>query len=877
MWDSESGAETATLNPSWNSANNGAPNAVWSANTSNSRVNTKTPNHSSQNTTNTSSTPASAWPNPGFNQQSNNQQGNAAYQNLASNNQLQQQQGNNQQTQPQTTAWTQGNSWSGMSGGTSTYADHAKKNMHQNSSSPVSGSRSMSSNGSLSGGMPTTQNNIRGYDGGGVSNQQWGNVKIDQGTPWDSSMGVNPNLISSAINNNPNMSSVERNTIGMPLSMTAGGTANPMSQQSQQWSQNSGGGDSSQHTKMMYEQHIQNSGHWVAPQTGEASNDMMWQDPNPKLKKIQRDIGTGIWGDPSQQPEIKRWKIDEGDDTVSSMSLLYPGNSDWSQHSLNYGASGKNGNVGNCWDISGQVPIPAQSAAILPQQGNPRLPYSHLSCSTGQNNLENWSNTNISPSMNPVENNNLLEQSNAAINMKNINNDTLATLSMGQQPFKDTIDDDSFINELVQTKNEMSHNQTGQYIHGNDMSGMSNSIIENQSRLTQWTKQCGMGGDQMPQGVKNMFSSIQMMSLQSDDNNEGNTWKCGALDWSPPSMGTSNIMQHGLSDDLINSFDRVLGVNDYDDGPQEFIPGKKWEYRDPKILAEDPNATPGSSKPNPLVISPTSRDYTAFANSTQSNYGNYNMANSYNQGYSNYNSGMSGAYNNMLNNAVGGRARSNTTSAIPTNPQTVSNQAGYGMVRSSGSDAANYYNQSATAAQRQTMLNATDDLRKTFWMLVNLNGITEQIVLSIIKKVAQLVNYIPAINNMAMFKLNTSNYVLCLNRIKAELSNNYQNTTVKFLSEYDFERFQKTLASSTKVSGYMYYQPQSQQQQPQQSQPQQPQGNMNSYQQQFQQWSNGDNSSNQWMGNSSNNNMMSGDMMGRYGGPYSSDDLNRQF
>ncbi len=32
------------------------------------------------------------------------------------------------------------------------------------------------------------------------------------------------------------------------------------------------------------------------------------------------------------------------------------------------------------------------------------------------------------------------------------------------------------------------------------------------------------------------------------------------------------------------------------EGPKEFVPGQKWEWKDPKEVAEDPNATPGSLK-----------------------------------------------------------------------------------------------------------------------------------------------------------------------------------------------------------------------------------------------------------------------------------------
>lgn len=34
------------------------------------------------------------------------------------------------------------------------------------------------------------------------------------------------------------------------------------------------------------------------------NNDMMWHDPNPKQKKVQRDTGTSVWGDPSSQQGV---------------------------------------------------------------------------------------------------------------------------------------------------------------------------------------------------------------------------------------------------------------------------------------------------------------------------------------------------------------------------------------------------------------------------------------------------------------------------------------------------------------------------------------------------------------------------------------------
>ncbi|TMS36175.1 hypothetical protein L596_003409 [Steinernema carpocapsae] len=96
-------------------------------------------------------------------------------------------------------------------------------------------------------------------------------------------------------------------------------------------------------------------------------------------------------------------------------------------------------------------------------------------------------------------------------------------------------------------------------------------------------------------------------------------------DWTPPSS---------VADDSAKSEDQVSssGTNNekessvkesasptppptqLDDGPQEFVPGKKWEWRDPNKVAEDPNATPGNCKPNPLMAAGNNMNF-AFSNS----------------------------------------------------------------------------------------------------------------------------------------------------------------------------------------------------------------------------------------------------------------------
>lgn len=79
----------------------------------------------------------------------------------------------------------------------------------------------------------------------------------------------------------------------------------------------------------------------------------MWHDPNPKQKKVQRDTGTSVWGDPNAQQvvrfhfifigllilslfaicdlfqEIRRWKDAEQED-YSHVPCAAPTGGDWS-------------------------------------------------------------------------------------------------------------------------------------------------------------------------------------------------------------------------------------------------------------------------------------------------------------------------------------------------------------------------------------------------------------------------------------------------------------------------------------------------------------------------------------------------------------------
>ncbi len=81
---------------------------------------------------------------------------------------------------------------------------------------------------------------------------------------------------------------------------------------------------------------------------------MMWHDPNPKTKKVAIDKGTGAWGDPTSQGEIKRWKdtsddVGPGAGTGQGATPLQPTSA---------------GGGGSVWDKSPVAPQPTVANAV---------------------------------------------------------------------------------------------------------------------------------------------------------------------------------------------------------------------------------------------------------------------------------------------------------------------------------------------------------------------------------------------------------------------------------------------------------------------------------------------------------------------------------
>ncbi|KAI1705652.1 hypothetical protein DdX_13445 [Ditylenchus destructor] len=485
----------------------------------------------------------------------------------------------------------------------------------------------------------------------------------------------------------------------------------------------------------------------VAPQATDLNNDMMWHDPNPKQKKVQRDTGTQVWGDPCGQREIKRWKeADEPDESASSQIAELnsnPSGTDWSTLPLH--VQPPPGQVNISEQPSGEMPawgdaMPANadlgtggwgSSSDTPTGANPVSASSGWSVPTSSpQNATNGSemhyrlnsqrlygsSANPSSDRMPRDTSSHLtshiEQIQSAMNRGLINMATLTSSSIMANPqilmeltkhiqrifgqehelaklhqqshsnggiYKN--EEERLICEINNSKAELAELQRsicsgsiaipGQNnTTSSTQNGSLSSSTDGQSRLQQWKKSNNSSDsdktsaepNSIAAGVQSLITSTQNMALQGDINGLGNDWKTGELDWSPPissSMGVnqnsmgfapkkneqmglmssasplemtntmSNAGNHFLTDPSSHHFDNESGdyVHDHnstglmDDGPQAFIPGKKWEWRDPNKVAEDPDATPGTCKPNPLLSSAMQQHYTIGNKSQHSQSG----------------------------------------------------------------------------------------------------------------------------------------------------------------------------------------------------------------------------------------------------------------
>ncbi|MFH4975469.1 hypothetical protein AB6A40_002178 [Gnathostoma spinigerum] len=600
----------------------------------------------------------------------------------------------NQASVPQAPSWTiPQQAWGGAAGSQGgTYAEQAKKNVV-----PM-GARGQG---------PTAR-----FD----QPQSWGGLKVDQQTPWDTGSTAGQVIHGSDPKTdwgNSVAPSGSRWTLGNAANgqWTVAHSANPSD-----WTHHRHDPTGTAHWSTpqthsaavvqtgvpsgswgqpqpnissadQYDPNPQTPGPWVAPQPTEMNNDMMWHDPNPKQKKVQRDTGTSVWGDPStQQGEIKRWKDAELDD-YSNVLCAAPSGGDWS--SIPVSAGPLSSNTSPPSTASGWGDSSTTAASHTSSDGTDRWGVPPQTSGWGdQSKVKTESSVDNSqasemisangPSNNAAAASSVIESmrsdgppyssltqqitdylriavSKGLIDVSLINQplpqgalvalnaliQKLPRLDQLQQEYNQLtrsmttpaqkmeadrlmVEIQELQNEILQCRNTINQEYIKNRSSQNVASTTATSNVDRQSRLNQWKQANSSDASEKitpsisDTNVPALVASAQNMSL--DDKVE---WKRGTLDWSPPSSAAgersvvaantnegSNVPDKEESDTVV---DKTTSSNSQsidgtstppvDDGPQEFVPGKKWEWRDPNKVAEDPNATPGNCKPNPLLSS----------------------------------------------------------------------------------------------------------------------------------------------------------------------------------------------------------------------------------------------------------------------------------
>jgi hypothetical protein len=371
-------------------------------------------------------------------------------------------------------------------------------------------------------------------------------------------------------------------------------------------------------------------------QTGSNGNaDMLWQDPNPKIKqkKIARDTGTAIWGDPDSQKhisKIRHWKSPE----ASAYSQAQAEN-DWTTVDQQQPLQPEQGwgepiNQSKMWSI-------ANAWSDLQDDSVPDMIIPKLAHALGTNTL--FETLQSAVTANPQLANQISEQFQGAVNRNWVNQNIYTApivpnfaklhqlikrmykkenevLQLRHRPPSQTTNSckERILSEIQHNKNELAEIQRAICGMPPPPVTMANAPSDGQSRLRQWKKNgnamAGMNGrsnnhvaSSLPSDsgftpdaamMNSLINAAHHLTINADSLN--NSWKQGSLEWSPPAARDDR--RKSSEESGLSSAASQLNAD-----VQEFIPGKRWEYRDPNKICDDPNATPGSVKPNPLLSS----------------------------------------------------------------------------------------------------------------------------------------------------------------------------------------------------------------------------------------------------------------------------------
>uniref|UniRef100_A0A7E4W571 RRM domain-containing protein n=1 Tax=Panagrellus redivivus TaxID=6233 RepID=A0A7E4W571_PANRE len=599
------------------------------------------------------------------------------------------------------------------------------------------------------------KHNFRGMPN---SPQTWG-TKVDQMTPWD-------------------VGTTAENQVPPPTSPNGGGWSTDPRWGMSQWRQTvnsdsdwTGNGthpqDDSGWNVSPQEQHVSTKRHgsndsantnW-GPQSGEApANDMVWHDPSVKVKKHARDTGTAIWGDPETQKhhysEIRHWK--NADNSNYGYTAVPPG-ADWTTVNNDYHQSGSHWN-----------PKPRHTHWVTPNawydphdDKQPETLIPKLAQSVRVSTF--FETLNEIRRLNPTVGKQISDQFEGAVNRKWVQPFVLRTqlspefaklhqlvkrmfikenqlLKLTTRPVtpETPLKKEKILTEMQQAQTELLE------IH-RIISGASSvtSPTDGQSRLRQWKSgsvskpnnadvngfqrgnSFGVGSGDNSDTMNAILNATNRLSINTDN---VETWKQGTLDWSPP-----------------KSFETVRKSSDESNHsalhePQEFIPGKKWEWRDPSKIAEDPNATPGSCKPNPLLTA--SSTLRLQLNTTPKET------------------------NNVMS---------------PNNPQ---NNVDWGQM---GKQSRGGNMLSSLMSPSSPHHNGLDSSQ--YWLLFQLDNITENQFQQICHRAGRVINFCMITPQYACVKFNTSNTDYVIQRIKSEYP--FMPEQLRFVSDDEFAKMIK--------------------------------------------------------------------------------------
>uniref|UniRef100_A0A915C7J6 GW182 middle domain-containing protein n=2 Tax=Parascaris univalens TaxID=6257 RepID=A0A915C7J6_PARUN len=755
----------------------------------------------------------------------------------------------NQPTGPQgPTGWPLSQqAWSGTTSSPSgTYAEQAKKNMAQ------MGGRAQA---------PNTR-----YD----QPQSWGGLKVDQQTPWDTGSGASAAAMHGGDQKGDwgGAGAASRWSVGAPAAPWTAphpsgsadwphhrhdptGTTHWNSAQphpaalvqtgvpAASWAQPQPGMPA---PSDQYDPNPQTPGPWVAPQPTEMNNDMMWHDPNPKQKKVQRDTGTSVWGDPSSQQgvEIKRWKDADVED-YSHVPCAAPSGGDWSNIPVSSGVVSNNASpsaTAAVWGDPQPAPghplndgterwgAPPQTSAwgeptkvvensteasqsppdLLPANGGAANPAVNTlienirpgECGGAYSSLTQQ----IADQLRIAVSKGLIDVSllsrplpQSTLVVLNTILQKLSKLEQAQQEYSHVtrtisspsqkMESDRLLMEIQGLQNEIM--QLRNSINEPFMKGRPQNVngtvslapADGQSRLNQWKQANPSDGNSekitsssSDNNVPALIAGTQHMSL--DDKID---WKSGTLDWSPPGSTagerTANVDSAATAnaerEEAPNTATKVPTSTSHsadgtptppvDDGPQEFVPGKKWEWRDPNKVAEDPNATPGNCKPNPLLSA------TSFGANVAQNYLNEISINK--GAYLGWNGIQASAYGSEMWN---GRSRPPSAVSQPFAQRLPGGQM----------PQASYARSISSPAQQQFQFGA-------HWILIQLAGINEKQVHMVCQKVGQILQFFcPPASSFVCVKF-TEPVDAILARLKAEVP----FIQLKVMPESEMERLIK--------------------------------------------------------------------------------------